>query len=84
MLFSATFPSDIASLASYALNPGYAMVDTVGETAQQTADKVGDDLLHRNCMKMCNRDRAALRCRRHAIDDTKGETAQQTAVSSSC
>jgi superfamily II DNA/RNA helicase len=40
VLFSATFPADIASLASYALRPGYQMVDTVGETAQQTADKV--------------------------------------------
>ena len=40
MLFSATFPADIAALASYALRPGYQMVDTVGETAQQTADKV--------------------------------------------
>ena len=40
VLFSATFPADIAALASYALAPGYQMVDTVGETAQQTADKV--------------------------------------------
>ena len=40
VLFSATFPADIAALASYALRPGYQMVDTVGETAQQTADKV--------------------------------------------
>lgn len=40
VLFSATFPANIASLASYALRPGYETVDTVGETAQQTADKV--------------------------------------------
>ena len=40
VLFSATFPSDIQSLASYALRPGFQLVDCVGESAQQTADKV--------------------------------------------
>lgn len=47
VLFSATFPSDIKSLASYALRPGYQMVDTVGESAQQTADKV--EQWHMSC-----------------------------------
>ena len=40
MLFSATYPSDIKSLAAYALRPSPAFVDTVGESAAQTAEKV--------------------------------------------
>ncbi len=40
VLFSATFPANIAALAAYALRPGYTTVDTIGETAAQTADKV--------------------------------------------
>ena len=40
MLFSATYPSNIASLAGFALRPGFATIDTVGEDAEQTADKV--------------------------------------------
>ena len=40
MLFSATYPSNIASLAGFALRPGFVTIDTVGEDAQQTADKV--------------------------------------------
>lgn len=42
MLFSATFPRNIEELARYALRPGYALIDTIGEDAEQTADKVGD------------------------------------------
>lgn len=40
MLFSATFPRNIEELARYALRPGYKMIDTIGEDAEQTADKV--------------------------------------------
>ncbi len=40
MLFSATYPSNIASLAGFALRPGFVTIDTVGEDAEQTADKV--------------------------------------------
>lgn len=41
VLFSATYPADIKELAAYALRPGYQLVDCVGETEKQTADKVG-------------------------------------------
>ena len=40
MLFSATYPRDIASLVSYALRPGAELVDTVGEADTQTAARV--------------------------------------------
>ena len=40
MLFSATYPSNIAALAGFALRAGYVTIDTVGEDAEQTADKV--------------------------------------------
>ena len=50
MLFSATYPSNIASLAGFALRPGFATIDTVGEDAEQTADKVCLDCRGAHCM----------------------------------
>ena len=40
LLFSATFPRNIEELCRFALRPGYSMIDTIGEDAEQTADKV--------------------------------------------
>ena len=40
VLFSATFPSDIQQLSKRALRPNNKVVDTVGETEDQTAEKV--------------------------------------------
>eukprot|EP01116_Phalansterium_solitarium_P021289 TRINITY_DN6559_c0_g1_i1.p1 TRINITY_DN6559_c0_g1~~TRINITY_DN6559_c0_g1_i1.p1 ORF type:complete len:662 (-),score=187.74 TRINITY_DN6559_c0_g1_i1:493-2382(-) len=37
VLFSATFPSDIANLCKFALRPGYQTVDTVGEEETHSA-----------------------------------------------
>lgn len=45
MLFSATYPSNIQSLAAYALRPAPAFVDTVGETETQTAERVDQSFL---------------------------------------
>ena len=47
MLFSATYPSNIASLAGFALRPGFVTIDTVGEDAEQTADKVSSCICRR-------------------------------------
>jgi len=40
VLFSATFPSDIKALSKSALRPNYELVDTVGESEVQTAERV--------------------------------------------
>lgn len=40
MLFSATYPTDIQQLCKTALRPEHQLVDTVGETEVQTAEKV--------------------------------------------
>ncbi len=40
VLFSATYPSDIKALSRSALRPNYELVDTVGETEVQTAERV--------------------------------------------
>ena len=39
-LFSATFPRDIQQLAQSSLRPGFEIIDTVGETEDETAEKV--------------------------------------------
>lgn len=39
-LFSATFPRDIQQLAQSSLRSGFEIVDTVGETEDETAEKV--------------------------------------------
>ena len=41
VLFSATYPPDIRQVARLALRPGFQVVDTIGETEEQTAEKVG-------------------------------------------
>jgi len=38
VLFSATYPSDIRNLCSFALRPGYEVVDTVGEEDTHAAE----------------------------------------------
>lgn len=38
-LFSATFPKDIQQLARSSLRAGFEIVDTVGETEDETAEK---------------------------------------------
>ena len=43
-LFSATFPADIQKLATASLRPGYQLVDTVGETEDETAEKASSTL----------------------------------------
>lgn len=40
VLFSATYPSDIKALCKSALRPAYEVVDTVGESDVQTAERV--------------------------------------------
>lgn len=39
-MFSATYPENIQNLCRDVLRPGYEIVDTVGESSIQTAEKV--------------------------------------------
>ena len=40
VMFSATYPENIQRLCKDAMRPGYEIVDTVGESSVQTAEKV--------------------------------------------
>ena len=46
VLFSATYPTDIQRLCQTALRPGHELVDTVGETDIQTAEKASSPHQH--------------------------------------
>ena len=61
VLFSATYPADIQKLCHTALRPGHELVDTVGETDIQTAEKASSPYQHLHskpqlcsCLRECD------------------------------